>query len=133
MSRSSIIGLISVAIVIVSAFLPWISIESQHLVFTGLQTGSSSFGEPGKANIFFAVIIGILFVLKGKMPARVNLFLAGFLAAWTFRNLLLFSRCEMGICPERHMGLYLSFIGALGAFICVLFTNNSGKPAEKKD
>lgn len=134
MSKTTIFGLLSVAIVIVSAFLPWITIESQAglLEFSGLHTGGSNFGEPGKANIFFAIVIGILFVLKGKMPARVNLFMAGFLAAWTFRNLLLFSRCEMGICPERHIGLYLSFIGALGAFICVLFTNNSGQPAAKK-
>lgn len=131
MSRSSIFGLISVAIVIVSAFLPWITIESKHLVFTGLQTEGSTFGEPGKANIFFAVAIGLLFVLKNKMAARVNLFLAGFLAAWTFRNLLLFSRCEMGECPDREIGLYLSFIGALAAFICVLLTKPA--TAAKKD
>ena len=110
-------------IVIVSTFLPWLTIESKHLVFTGLQTNGSSFGEPGKLNIFFAVIIGILFLVRRKMAARVNLFLAAFLMAWAFRNLLLFGRCEMGECPDREIGLYLSLVGAIGTFVAVLFSN----------
>jgi len=132
MAKNKIFGLLSVIVVIVCAFLPWITVESKHLVFTGIQTNGSYFGEPGKVNVFFAVVIGILFVLKGKMPSRINLFLAAFLAAWTFRNLLLFSRCEMGECPDRHFALFLSLVAALGAFISVLFTN-SGKVTEKKE
>lgn len=134
MSKSKIFGLISVVVVIICVFLPWITVvdKSGSWDYTGLQTFHSNFGEPGKVNVFFGVVIGILFLLKGKMPPRFNLFLAAFLAAWTFRNLLLFSRCEMGVCPERHAALFLSLIGALGAFISVLFTANE-KPVEKKD
>ncbi|WPQ60809.1 hypothetical protein SIO70_20860 [Chitinophaga sancti] len=133
MSRSKIFGLLSVVVVIVCTFLPWITVvlEGKELVFTGLRTYGSNFGEPGKVNVFFAGVIGVLFMLKGKMPPRFNLFLAAFLAAWTFRNLLLFSRCEMGVCPDRHIALFLSFVAALGAFVSVLFTTD-GK-ADKKD
>ena len=123
MSKHIIFGLLFVGIVIVSTFLPWLTIESKHLVFTGLQTNGSSFGEPGKLNIFFAVIIGILFLVRRKMAARINLFLAAFLMAWAFRNLLLFGRCEMGECPDREIGLYLSLVGAIGTFVAVLFSN----------
>lgn len=133
MSKNKIFGLISVAVVIICAFLPWITVESKHLVFTGLQTNGSYFGEPGKVNVFFALVVGILFLLKGKMPARINLFLAAFLAAWTFRNLLLFSRCEMGECPDRHIALFLSLVAALGAFISVCFTNNEKVAAKKEN
>ncbi|MBW8686886.1 hypothetical protein [Chitinophaga rhizophila] len=123
MNKTSIIGLISVAVVIVSAFLPWLTIESKQLVFTGMDTTGSSFGEPGKLNIAVAVIAGILFAWRGKWSARVNLFVTAFLAAWAFRNFVLFSRCEMGVCPEREIGLYLSLLAGIVAFVSVIFSN----------
>lgn len=123
MNRANIIGLVSVIVVIVSAFLPWLTIESKHLAFTGLNTTGSSFGEPGKLNIAVAVIAGILFALRGKWFARINLFITAFLVAWTFRNFILFSRCEMGVCPEREIGLYLSIMAAIVAFVSVIFSN----------
>jgi hypothetical protein len=133
MNKPTIFGLISVAIVIISAFLPWLTIESKHLAFTGLNTAGSSFGEPGKLNIIVAVISGVLFLVPGKWSARVNLFVAAFLAAWTFRNFVLFSRCEMGECPDRQIGLYLSVLAAIVAFVCVIMSNGNDKanaPAE---
>lgn len=125
MNKPTIFGLIAVAIVIISVFLPWLTIESKHLVFTGMNTTGSSFGEPGKLNIIIAVIAGLLFLVRSKWAARVNLFIAAFLAAWTFRNFILFSRCEMGECPEREMGLYLSVIASIAVFVCVILS--SGK------
>ncbi|QHS58702.1 hypothetical protein [Chitinophaga agri] len=127
MNRPSIIGLVSVAVVIVSAFLPWLTIESKHLVFTGMDTTGSSFGEPGKLNIIVAVIAGIFFALRGKWPARINLFITAFMAAWTFRNFILFSRCEMGECPHREIGLYLSLVASLITFACVILSNGKQK------
>lgn len=122
MSRTALTGVISALAVIVCAFLPWISVESRHFVFTGLQTAGSNFGEPGKMNIILSVLAIILFLLKNKWMARANLFVAGFLLAWTFRNLLLFSRCEMGECPQVHPALYISLAGAIVAFVSVLLT-----------
>jgi len=129
MNKPTIFGLISVIIVIISAFLPWLTIESKHLAFTGLNTAGSSFGEPGKLSIFVAVVAGILFLVPGKWSARVNLFVAAFLVAWTFRNFMLFSRCEMGVCPERKIGLYLSVMAAIVAFVCVILSNGKGEKA----
>jgi Na+/proline symporter len=129
MSKPNIIGLISVAIVIASAFLPWLTIESKHLAFTGMNTAGSSFGEPGKLNIIVAVMAALLFLSPNKWMARINLFVTAFLAAWTFRNFVLFSRCEMGECPEREIGLYLSLLAAAVSFVCVIFSNGNKKPA----
>ena len=123
MNKANIIGLVSVVAVIVSAFLPWLTIESKHLAFTGLNTTGSSFGEPGKLNIAVSVIAGIFFALRGKWYARINLFVTAFLVAWTFRNFILFSRCEMGVCPEREIGLYLSVLAAIVAFVSVIMSN----------
>jgi hypothetical protein len=128
MSKVKIFGLVFVAIVIISAFLPWLRVESKHIMFTGLDTAGSSFGEPGKLNIIMAVITGILFLVPGRVAPRLNLFSAAFMSVWAFRNFLLFSRCEMGECPDRGIGLDLSLIAALAAFVCVLLCN-----AERKE
>ncbi|MBO9154323.1 hypothetical protein ACFOTA_19065 [Chitinophaga sp. GCM10012297] len=123
MSKSSISGIIAAAIVIISAFLPWISVhaDGQHFVFTGLQSEGSAFGEPGKLSIVVSAMAILLFLVPKAWSPRVNLFISAFLAAWAFRNMLLFSRCEMGICPEQKIGLWLSLIAALAVFGCVLW------------
>lgn len=128
MNKASIIGAIAAITVIISAFLPWISVpvNGQVLVFTGLHSEGSSFGEPGKLSIAVSVIVLILFLIPKSWPARVNLFTSAFLAAWAFRNMLIFSRCEMGICPDQKIGLFLSLGAALVTFICVL-ANRGGR------
>ncbi|HEY0609008.1 MAG TPA: hypothetical protein VGD35_05115 [Chitinophaga sp.] len=127
MFKSRNAGIAAAVIIIVSAFLPWLTIESKQLVFTGLQTKGSNFGEPGKLNIILAVIAGLLFIVKQQWAQRVNVFITGFLIAWTFRNMILFARCEMGECPHKEIGLYLSMVGAIIAFICVIVTPGKAK------
>ena len=122
MSRTAIIGILAALLVIVCAFFPWSVIESRHLVFTGMDGTGSNYGEPGKLNIILSVLAIVIFLVKKKWLSRMNLFVAGCLVAWTFRNILLYSRCEVGECPEVGMALYISLAAALVAFICVLFT-----------
>lgn len=131
MSRTSIIGILAVLLVIVSAFLPWsaVDVDTRHLVFSGVNGAGSNYGEPGRLCIILGVLAIVIFLIKNKWVSRTNLFIVGFLLAWTFRNLLLYSRCEMGDCPQPQAGLYLSFGGALVAFACVLFTRS---PASNK-
>ena len=127
MSKSTITGIAAAVMIIVSAFLPWLTIESRQLVFTGVHTAGSNFGEPGKLNIILSLIAALLFIAQKQWAQRVNVFIAGFLMAWTFRNMILFARCEMGECPHKEIGLYLSLIGAVIAFICVIATPRKAK------
>ncbi|RAJ79322.1 hypothetical protein CLV59_106383 [Chitinophaga dinghuensis] len=125
MSITRIIGIIASAVIIICAFLPWSEINDvhlKHLIFTGVNTVGSSYGEPGKLNIFLSVVALAMFALRKKWTLRVNLFVCGFLLAWTFRNMMIFSRCEIGICPQTHIALYISVAAALAAFLSVLFT-----------
>ncbi|CAL1518251.1 hypothetical protein [Chitinophaga sp. MM2321] len=122
MYKTGIIGIIAALVVIVCAFLPWSTVESRHLLFTGMNTTGSNYGEPGKLNIALSVMSIVIFIIKNKWVARMNLFVCGFLLAWTFRNMLLFSRCEIGECPETGIALYVSLAAAGVAFVCVLFT-----------
>ncbi|GAA0563187.1 hypothetical protein [Chitinophaga japonensis] len=121
MSRLSITGLAAAVIIIISVFLPWLTIESRHLVFTGLHTAGSNFGEPGRLNIALAVVAAILFLPQRLWAQRVNIFVTAFLVAWTFRNMIIFARCEMGECPEKEIGLYLSLAAAITTFVCTVF------------
>lgn len=127
MSKAKIFGLLCVAIVIISVFLPWITVESRNIVFTGINTAGSRLGEPGKLTIIVSAITAVLFLIPGKVSARFNLFAGAFLVAWSLRNFLLFSRCEMGECPDRGIGLYLCLATAIATFICVLLTNGEQK------
>ncbi|MEC5144471.1 hypothetical protein [Chitinophaga sp. 212800010-3] len=129
MSRTAIIGILAVLLVIVCAFFPWSAVESRHLVFTGLNGTGSNYGEPGKLSIILAVLAIVFFLVKHKWISRINLFICGFLLAWTFRNMLLYSRCELGECPQAQPALYLSLAGAIVAFGAVLFTRT---PANKQ-
>lgn len=128
MSVSRIIGICAIVLVIISAFLPWVSIhvDGRHLVFSGMHTEGSRFGEPGKLCIIVALMVLPVFLIRKKWAPRVGLFTSAFLAAWAFRNMLLYSRCEMGICPEQQIGLYLSLAASLVAFICVLMQRPLG-------
>ena len=128
MSRTAIIGILGAVVVIICAFLPWSAVPERNLVFTGVNGVGSNYGEPGKLNIFLSVFAMILFVLRNKWVAIVNLFISGFLAAWTTRNLLLYSRCELGQCPTVGIALYISLIAALVVFGCVLLTRLPTSP-----
>ncbi|MFB6458059.1 hypothetical protein ACE38W_22495 [Chitinophaga sp. Hz27] len=125
MSKTRIVGLIASVVVIICAFLPWSEINDSHLkhmVFTGVNTVGSNYGEPGKLNIFLAVGAIIFFAIRRKWTMRVNLFFCGFMLAWTFRNVMIFSRCEIGVCPDSKAALYVSVVAALIAFVSVLVT-----------
>ncbi|MGO4294928.1 hypothetical protein [Chitinophaga sp. RAB17] len=124
MSRTGIIGILAVLLVIVCAFLPWSFIESRHLTFTGMDGTGSSYGEPGKLSIILSVLAIVIFVIKNKWVSRINLFIVGFLVAWTFRNMILYSRCEIGECPHPGIALYVSMGAALVALACVLFAKS---------
>ncbi|UYQ95089.1 hypothetical protein MKQ68_08270 [Chitinophaga horti] len=129
MSKLSITGIIAAIIVIISAFLPWLTIESKGLTFTGLDTKGSSFGEPAILNIALAVFCIVLLLVNKRPAVLAALFCATLLTAWSFRNLLLFSRCEMGECPHREAGLFLSLVGAIAVLVCVLFQKGPAKRA----
>ncbi|ATL48636.1 hypothetical protein COR50_16515 [Chitinophaga caeni] len=130
MDKSKIATILGGILVIISAFLPWLTIESIHTTITGLHSPGTSFGEPGKLNIALAIVMIILAFIKQNIPTKINLFVGGFLFAWTFRNFLMYSRCEMGECPHREIGLFLSIIAAAIAMAGILFTKTIPSKSE---
>jgi hypothetical protein len=115
------IGIAACVGMFISAFLPWIYVAPVHQTFTGMNTGSSNYGKPGILDLFFTLIILVFTLVNRIWSKRSNLLVAAFLLAWCLRNYLLFSRCAMGYCPDKKIGLYLSTLFGIIIFISTLF------------
>jgi len=112
---------------VVSCFLPWVSIASKDIVVTGMNADAMRLGKPGLLHIFLAGLF-LVFVLIDKIwSIKTAFFIAAFNIAWAFRNFILFSSCSGGVCPEREAGLYLMIFGSATAMIFLLFIK---KPAQ---
>ncbi len=115
------LGAIACVIMIVSAFLPWIRIELIHDTYTGMYTGKDNFyGKPGYINIFFSGLFFILIFVNRVWAKRLNIFFGALLAAWTIRNVLVFTHCEMGYCPQKLIGIYLVILAAIFILLAAL-------------
>ncbi len=115
-----LLSILSIALLIVAAFLPWMTIESKGITVTGMNTTGTNFGKPA----LFHFILGglyLLFVLISKVWAqRIAVVFAAFNIAWAVRNFLLIAACAGGECPVRKTGLYLVLLSAAVMFVAPL-------------
>jgi hypothetical protein len=115
-----IFSFLAVVLLVISCFLPWITIESKDLTITGLDTAGTRYGKPGFFHFFWAGLY-LLFILINKVwSKRAAVGLAAFNIAWALRNFLLIPACQMGECPVRKEGLYLLLAAAFLMFITPL-------------
>jgi hypothetical protein len=113
MKNSKWIGLLSVIMVIVVCFMPWIYIPSVGLRIGGLfANGNQNYGKPGIINIICSAGAAIFFLLPQIWAKRTNIFFCGFNMAWSIRNFILLGRCYMGDCPVKQTGLYVLVIAS---------------------
>ena|SRR5438128_4414922 len=131
MRFTKLLPFIAIAGLVVSCFLPWITIESKNITITGLNTTGTSFGKPGYFH-FMWVALYFIFVLINKVWSnRAAVGLAGFNIAWALRNFLLIPACQMGDCPVRREGLYLLLFGSILMFVAVLLYANNQSERKK--
>ena len=117
MKHSQTIGIIFCLTLFFFSTQPLVFIESQQWIITGWKTAESNYGQPGK---FFAYIGGmslVLFILPYLWAKRFNMALGAFLVAWSFRNFLVLSTCQMGECPQKQWALYGCIIVSVGILI----------------
>jgi hypothetical protein len=122
------VGICSALVTIVGCYLPWIEIVSIPKTVTGLDPAGTNFGSPGKVQIFFDVLAIILFMIPRIWARRTNLFLAAFAISWAFRNIIIYSRCEMGECPQRGLGIWMVMIGSVLVLVSAIFQDLRLKP-----
>ncbi|MCW3113517.1 MAG: hypothetical protein JWR18_1913 [Segetibacter sp.] len=106
MRYSNYIGVLAAILLIAACFLPWVYIDSIKTIITGVKADHTNYGKPGVLHIFFAILTSIFFLIPTIWAKRTNLFVAAFNFAWSIRNFLLISHCEVGECPEKRVGIY---------------------------
>ena len=106
MKHSQTIGILLCLALIYTTTQPFIIIESRNWVITGWNPVGSSFGQSGKFLCFFAALGALFFALPFIWAKRFNMVFGAFLFAWSFRNYLILSTCQMGECPQKQWALY---------------------------
>ena len=122
-----IFSFLSVVLMVISCFLPWMTIESKDITITGLQTTGTLYGKPAFFHFVWAALY-LLFLLINKIwSKRAAVGMAAFNIAWTARNFLLLPACQMGECPIRRIGLYLLLLSAALMFLTPLLPEKNGE------
>jgi hypothetical protein len=121
MKYSNYLGVTSTVALIILCFVPWVYIHSIQTTITGLNTGQTNFGRPGAIHIFLCVFSIILFLLHKVWAKRANLFVVTLNFAWSIRNFLLITHCELGECPEKRFGIYGVIILSFFMLLMALF------------
>jgi len=107
---SNYIGVISALAIMAVCFMPWVYIAAIQSTVTGMRADETNFGHPGLMNIILCIMATVLFIIPYVWAKRMNLFVGTFNLAWTIRNFLIITQCELGDCPEKRAGIYLLFV-----------------------
>lgn|SRR6476619_5259410 len=115
-----VLPLFVVAVLIVSCFLPWMTIESKGITISGLNTAGTTYGKPAFFHFLWVAFFLVFLFLNKVWSTRAAMVFAALNAAWAFRNFLVLPMCQMGECPVRRTGLYLLFFSSLALFFAGL-------------
>jgi hypothetical protein len=126
------IGIVSAMLLAAACFMPWVTIESKHLVISGMDSSGTNFGKPGYFHLLM-VFFYILLTLVAKLWAtRCNLFVVAINLGWAIRNFLMISQCRGGDCPLKRAGIYCMLFASLLMLIAAMFPDMKLMKQEKK-
>lgn len=120
MKYSQWLGVAAAAVIVLGCYLPWITIPSVSNIITGMDASGTNFGKPGKLHLIICSIATLLFAIPRVWAKRTNWVFCMIGFAWALRNMLLFTRCELGTCPKVSIGLVLVLIFSLVMLACSL-------------
>ncbi len=114
------LSLTALAVLLVSCFLPWASIEHRGITVTGFHAEAMGLGKPGLLHVIFSSLILFFLLLNKIWSFRTAFFLSAFNIAWGVRNFITVSTCSGGECPTKHLALYVVLIAPVLATILML-------------
>jgi hypothetical protein len=125
MKYSTHIGILFCLILVVTAFFPWIHIESLQIYVSGVGADIKTvFGKPALMNFYLIPLLVLFFLIPKIWAKKINPFIGAINFAWALRNLLLLSSCRNGECPVKQIFLYIYFISASIILIMTLLPNH---------
>lgn len=101
MKYSQWVGVFALVALVISCFLPWTYHPDLNKTFTGFFSENNLYGKPGKSFIVLSVISLLCFVIPRVWAKRLNFFVCAVIAAYAFKNFIIFSGCYRAICPEK--------------------------------
>ncbi len=117
------IGILSVMLLFISAFLPWAHAGTegvQNAVFTGFRAGPAGLWKPAMVSLIFAVLYLITLFIMKVWVKMAGVFFGVVVLAW---SVSVYYRLKGNfITPhEIDFGLYLFLLAALGIMVAALF------------
>jgi hypothetical protein len=106
--------------VIIACFFPWVNYNENDMV-SGFHSTNTTWGRPGMLHVFFCGLFILMVGIGRVWSIKVAFFVSAFNIAWALRNFLLIPACEAGICPQKHIALYIVFVGSLLTTLSILF------------
>lgn len=120
MRFTKLLPVLAVALLVISCYLPWMTIESKSITITGVDTSGTSFNKPGYFHFVWATLYLLFSFINKVWATRTAMVFAAFNVAWALRNFLLIPACQMGDCPVKNKGLYLLLFASLLMFVVPL-------------
>ncbi|HEX5655272.1 MAG TPA: hypothetical protein VFX58_19500 [Chitinophagaceae bacterium] len=100
-------GLGAALLLVITCFIPWVTIDAKNIVISGVDASGTNFGKPGYFNLLMTIFFVFFSLIPRVWAKRANLLVVALNLAWAIRNYFLLSACRGGECPEKETGLYL--------------------------
>jgi hypothetical protein len=102
-----VVTFLSAITLITACFFPWVTIETKHLVISGIETTGTSYGKPALLHFILTGVSLLLLVLNKSWSQKTAVFFSAFNVGWANRNFAFISACQMGECPQKMPALYI--------------------------
>ena len=133
MRYSTHIGIAATIALVIVCFFPWVYIPSIKTTVTGFFAAGTNYGQPGLMHCIMGVFAVVFFLINKVVAKRANIFFCAFNFAWSLRNFLLITHCELGECPEKKWGIYLVVILSFLMMLMSFFPDTKQGLTENKE
>ena len=124
------IGLGAAILLVVSCFLPWITIPTRDLMITGVDTSGTNFGKPGYFHLLMAGLFITCLLIPRIAAKRLNLLITALNIAWALRNFLVIPSCSGGECPDKEAAIYLLLFSSVLMLVAAFFPDMKIRPTQ---
>ena len=114
-------GILAAVALVISCFLPWVSIDTKNIIVWGMESEGTSFGKPGYLHLILTGIFLAFNLITRIWAKRMNLLVTAINLAWAVRNFFVISTCQGGECPGKHPGIYLMLFSSIVMLISAMF------------